>query len=146
MLLLFGLIFRAVAIEFRSKQPMQWWRWIWDIVFFLGSVLISFMLGMVIGNLINGLPLDENKEFVGSIETIFNPYAFLVGILTISLFAMHGSIYTLMKTEGDFHAKMRRWTNPSIIFFILMYAITTLATLIYMPHMIQVFRDRPIFS
>jgi cytochrome d ubiquinol oxidase subunit II len=50
-----------------------------------------------------------------------------------------------MKTEGGFHDKMRRWTNPCIIFFILMYAITTMATLIYMPHMIEALHDRPIF-
>lgn len=145
MILLSGLIFRAVAIEFRSKQKMKWWRSTWDTVFFLGSVLISFMLGIIIGNLIRGIPLDEYKEFTGTIETIFNPYAFLVGVLTVSLFAMHGSIYILMKTEGEFHDKMRKWTNPCIIFFIIMYAVTTMATLIYMPHMIQAFHDRPFF-
>lgn len=145
MLLLFGLILRAVAIEFRSKQPMKGWRWTWDILFFFGSILIALVLGMAIGNLIRGIPLDPNKEFTGTIETIFNPYAFLVGLLTISLFAMHGAIYILMKTEGEFHEKMRGWINPCIIFFIIMYAITTMATLIYMPHMTQAFHDRPVF-
>lgn len=145
MLLLFGLILRAVAIEFRSKQPMKWWRSTWDVAFFVGSIIISFALGIALGNMIRGLPLNESKEFTGTIETIFNPYAILVGFLTISLFAMHGSIYILMKTEGAFHDKMRNWTNPCIIFFIIMYAVTTMATLIYMPHMIQAFHDRPIF-
>ena len=145
MILLSGLIFRAVAIEFRSKQKMMWWRWTWDTVFFIGSVLISLMLGLIIGNLIRGIPLDEHKEFTGTMATIFNPYAFLVGLLTVSLFAMHGSIYILMKTEGEFHDKMRNRTNPSIIFFIIMYAVTTMGTLIYMPHMIQALHDRPIF-
>ncbi len=140
MLLLFGLILRAVAIEFRSKQPMKWWRSTWDVAFFCGSVIISFMLGMALGNMIRGIPLNDTKEFIGTIETIFNPYALLVG-----LFAMHGSLYILMKTEGEFHDKMRSWTNPCIIFFIIMYAVTTMATLIYMPHMIQAFHDRPIF-
>ena len=145
MLLLSGLIFRAVAIEFRSKQPMKWWRWIWDVVFFAGSFLISFILGIIIGNLIRGIPLDAHKEFTGSLSTILHPYVFLVGLLTVSLFLMHGSIYVLMKTEGEFHDKMRSWTNPCIIFFIIMYAVTTLATLIYMPHMIQALHDRPVF-
>lgn len=145
MVLLFGLILRAVAIEFRSKQPMKAWRWTWDTIFFIGSVLISFMLGIIIGNLIKGIPLDEEKEFIGTLSTIFNPYAFLVGGLTISLFAMHGSIYILMKTEGEFHSKMREWTQPCIIFFIIMYAVTTMATLIYMPHMIRALHERPIF-
>ncbi len=145
MTLLFGLILRAVAIEFRSKQKMQWWRWMWDVVFFLGSVIIALVLGIAIGNLIRGIPLDANKEFIGTIDMIFNPYALLVGLLTVSLFAMHGSIYILMKTEGEFHDKMRTRTTPSIILFIIMYAVTTMATLIYMPHMIEALRERPIF-
>lgn len=145
MMLLAGLIFRAVAIEFRSKQPMKWWRNTWDTIFFLGSFVISFVLGLILGNLIRGIPLDSYKEFTGTIETILNPYAFLVGLLTVSLFLMHGSIYILMKTEGEFHDKMRQWTNPCIIFFIIMYAVTTVATLIYMPHMIVAFQNRPLF-
>jgi len=145
MLLLFGIILRAVAIEFRSKQPMMWWRSMWDIAFFCGSIIISFVLGVVLGNLIHGIPLDESKEFTGTLATIFNPYALLVGLLTISLFAMHGAIYVLMKTEGVFHDKMRGWINPCIIFFIVMYAVATMATLIYMPHMVQALHDRPIF-
>lgn len=145
MTLLAGLIFRAVAIEFRSKEKMRWWRLIWDTVFFLGSFLISFMLGLVLGNLIRGIPLNAYKEFTGELATTLHPYPLMVGLLTVSLFAMHGSIYILMKTEGEFHDKMRKWTNPSIIFFILMYAMTTMATLIYMPHMVRAFHDRPIF-
>lgn len=145
MTLLFGLILRAVAIEFRSKQPMKWWRWTWDILFFIGSILIALMLGITIGNLIRGIPLNSGKEFIGTIDMIFNPYAFLVGLLTISLFAMHGCIYILMKTEGEFHDKMRERATPCIILFIIMYAVTTMATLIYMPHMIEAFHDRPIF-
>ena len=145
MILLAAIIFRAIAIEFRSKQAMAWWRWVWDVAFFLGSLFIALILGAAIGNLIRGLPLNDEKEFTGTLGTILNPYAFLVGLLTVSLFLMHGSIYILMKTEGEFHEKMRLRTNPCIIFFIIMYAITTMATLIYMPHMIQAFHDRPIF-
>jgi cytochrome bd ubiquinol oxidase subunit II len=145
MTLLAGIIFRAVAIEFRSKQPQKWWRSIWDTVFFIGSFLISLLLGIIIGNLICGIPIDENKEFIGTLSSIFHPYVFLTGFLTISLFAMHGSIYILMKTEGAFHDKVRKWTRSCMIFFIVMYAITTMATLIFMPHMIEAFRERPYF-
>ncbi len=145
MALLNGLIFRAVAIEFRSKQPGAWWRWTWDIVFSLGSFIISFILGLIVGNLIKGIPIDQYKEFNGTMADLFHPYALLVGVMMVSLFLMHGSIYILMKTEGDFHEKMRRRTNPCIIFFIIMYLVTTMATLIYMPHMVQAFHDRPLF-
>ncbi len=145
MILLGGLIFRAIAIEFRSKQPMIWWRWTWDIFFSLASLVITLILGIILGNLIRGISLDAYKEFTGNLEELLNPYAFLVGILTVSLFLMHGSIFILMKTEKEFHEKVRKWTNPCIIFFIIMYAVTTMATLIYMPHMLSAFRERPFF-
>jgi len=145
MALLSVLIFRAVAIEFRSKQPMAWWRWMWDFLFSLASLLIAFILGVALGNLIRGIPLDAEKEFTEGLFYLLNPYALLVGVFTVALFCMHGAIYILMKTEGALHEKLRNWINPSIIFFIMVYAITTAATLIYMPHMIEAVKNRPIF-
>ncbi|HEV8051115.1 MAG TPA: cytochrome d ubiquinol oxidase subunit II [Parachlamydiaceae bacterium] len=145
MLLLTGLIFRAVAIEVRSKSPMVWWRWTWDVLFSFASLVISFGLGIVMGNLIRGIPLDATKEFTGEFLDLLHPYALLIGVMTVAVFFMHGAIYTLMKTEGALHDKMRSWIKPSIIFFIIVYATTTMATLIYMPHMIDAIRDRPIF-
>lgn len=145
MLLLSSLIFRAVAIEFRSKQPMAWWRWTWDVLFSLASFLIAFALGVAMGNMIGGIPLASDKEFIGNFNDLVSPYALLVGVMTVALFAMHGAIYILMKTEGELHDKLRRWINPSIIFFIMTYAFTTMATLIYMPHMTAVIKERPLF-
>lgn len=143
MILLGGLIFRAVAIEFRSKEPMAWWRWTWDVLFSLASFVIALGLGVVMGNLIAGIPLDEHKEFSGDIWNLIHPYSLLIGILVVALFSMHGIIYVLMKTEGVFHDKMRGWVNPAIISFIMCYAIATAATLIYQPHMAESIRERP---
>lgn len=145
MILLGGLIFRAVAIEFRSKNPSSLWRWTFDILFSLASLIISFALGIVLGNLIRGIPLNEEGEFIGTLSDLFNPYALLMGVMTVALFAMHGSIYIVMKTEGELHEKLRRWVKPMIIFFILTYAVTTLATLIYQSHMIEAIQERPLF-
>ncbi|PJD93248.1 MAG: cytochrome d ubiquinol oxidase subunit II [Parachlamydia sp.] len=145
MILLGGIIFRAVAIEFRSKRPMAWWRWMWDVLFSLASLIIAFGLGVVLGNLIRGIPLNEHKEFIGDLSSLLHPYALLIGVLTVALFSMHGGIFILMKTEGELHDKIRAWINPTIIFFIITYALTTMATLIYMPHMIEVLQERPIF-
>ena len=141
-LLLTAIIFRAVAIEFRSKQPMAWWRWTWDILFFLGSLIIALGLGAVLGNLIQGIPLSAEKEYTGTFWQLLNPYALLVGLLTASLFCMHGSIYLMMKTEGVFHEHMRRYVTPSIITFTMLYAVTTAATLIFEPHMIEAIEHR----
>lgn len=145
MILLTGLIFRAVAIEVRSKRPMAWWRWIWDVLFSFASFIIALALGITMGNLIRGIPLNEHKEFIGDLASLLDPYVFLVGIMTVALFFMHGAIYILMKTEGQLHDKMRLWVNPAIIFFIICYATVTMATLIYMPHMTEAIKGRPAF-
>lgn len=145
MMLLSGLIFRAVAIEFRSKQPMPWWHWFWDIMFSLASLFISLIFGLLMGNLIRGIPLDGEGEFIGDFSSLLNPYAFLVGGVVIALFLMHGVIYVVMKTENELHDRMREWVNPAIILFILFYATGTMATLIYMPHMANTIKERPIF-
>lgn len=143
MFLLSSLIFRAVAIEFRSKQPMAWWRWAWDVMFSLSSLALAFILGVFMGNLIQGVPLDANKEYAGTMLDPISPYTLIVGVLAVSLFAMHGSIYLMMKTEGKLHDTLRDRVNPSIIFFIVCYGVTTLATLIYLPHMVESLRTRP---
>lgn len=143
MLLLCGLIFRAVAIEFRSKQPMGWWRLGWDVLFSLASLVITFALGLVLGNVVQGMPLDSSHAYTGSFTDFLNPYALSVGLLTIALFAMHGAIYILMKTDGELHDRIRGWINPLMIFFIIVYASVTMATLIFLPHMTEAFRNRP---
>lgn len=145
MLLLSGLIFRAVAIEVRSKQPGALWRWTWDLLFAAASGVIAFGLGLVMGNLIHGVPLDGEGEFLGSLADLIQPYPLLVGLMTVALFAMHGAIYLLMKTEAELHEKVRLWINPLIVFFIMCYVITTVATLIYQPHMAEAIRERPLF-
>lgn len=144
MMLLAGLIFRAVAIEFRSKEKMAWWRWTWDTIFCIASTLIALILGVAMGNLIRGISLDQNGEFNGTLFDLLHPYPLLVGIFIVALFAMHGSIYLVMKTENKLHDQLRAWVNPCIIVFIMLYSITTVATLIYMPHMSEAIKERPI--
>lgn len=143
-LLLFSLIFRAVAIEFRSKQPMKWWRTMWDILFSLGSIFSSFLIGVVLGNVAWGVPLTADHEFAGSFLGLLHPYALLVGITTVALFTMHGAIYAVMKTEGELHDRIASWINNTIIFFIICYAVTTMATLLYVPHMTAYFKQHPL--
>ncbi|MBL9205480.1 MAG: cytochrome d ubiquinol oxidase subunit II [Opitutaceae bacterium] len=144
MLLLFALIFRAVAIEFRSKEPWPWWRRWWDRGFFAGSTTASFLIGVAMGNIAWGIPIDESGEFAGTFLGLLQPYALLMGVTTVSLFMMHGAIYLHMKTEGALQARIRRWINPLIIAFIVCYAVVTLATLLYIPHITDVLRAQPV--
>jgi cytochrome d ubiquinol oxidase subunit II len=67
----------------------------------------------------------------------------LVGMTTVALFMMHGAIYGVMKTEGALHDKLRVWATNSIIFFVICAATTTMATLLYVPHMTVRVHDNP---
>lgn len=137
MLLLVGLIFRAVAIEFRSKQPMEWWRRFWDASFSVSSIASSLLVGVALGNLALGVPLDANKVYAGSFWTLLNPYALLVGLTTLALFAMHGTIYLVMKTEGELQSRIRGWVKKAIAIFVVFYALTTIATFLFVPRMLD---------
>lgn len=141
MLLLFMLIFRAVAIEFRSKYHHARWRQSWDIAFSIASILIAFLMGVALGNIITGIPIGADKEFAGTFWDLINPYTIAVGITTVALFMMHGTIYANMKTEGELQNKLKGWVNNTIIFFIIMYALITMSTLVYFPHMVEHFKD-----
>ncbi|MBC6992940.1 cytochrome d ubiquinol oxidase subunit II [Neolewinella lacunae] len=141
MLFLFALIFRAISIEFRSKEPMPWWRQLWDVSYSVSSALLALLLGVVLGNVLLGMPLDANHEFTGSWLSFLNPYALLVGVTTLALFMMHGAIYLTMKTEGRLFAKVNQLLQRSIIAFIILFILTTLYTLLYIPHLSDDFRS-----
>lgn len=144
MLLLICLMFRAVAIEFRSKEPSPLWRQTWDFLFFLGSILSSFIIGVALGNITRGIPLDENREFVGTFLGLFNPYSLLMGVTVVVLFAMHGSIYLVMKTEGALQEQVKRWVPRLIALFVLCYFAFNVSTLFACPHLIKVIFSRPL--
>jgi cytochrome d ubiquinol oxidase subunit II len=144
MLVLFSLIFRAVAIEFRSKRSERAWRQFWDVSFSVASIASSLLFGIALGNVIFGVPLDASGEYGGSFLGLLHPYPLLTGLATLALFMMHGAIYLVLKTEGEVRDLVRGWVNNTIIFFVIAYATTTMATLVYLPHMTGAFRAQPL--
>ena len=143
MIFLAGIIFRAVSIEFRSKLESVRWRHFWDAMFSISSYVISFILGILLGNLVMGIPIDVNGVFHGTFWSFFTPYTILMGITGIALFMMHGCIYLVMKTEGEFHDKVSVWSISAMVFFIITYVTLTLGTLTFMPHMQDLMREMP---
>ncbi|AFM24750.1 cytochrome d ubiquinol oxidase subunit II [Desulfomonile tiedjei] len=99
LLLLFALIFRAVALEFRSKEEFAGWRRFWDISLFLGSFLPALLLGVAFANIFQGIPIDAEGIFHGNLLTLLNPYGLLGGVLFVLLFAVHGALWLAIKTE-----------------------------------------------
>ncbi len=140
MLLLFALIFRAVALEFRSKEPMQWWRNMWDVAFSVASIVAAILFGVAIGNLAVGLPIDAEMEYQGGFFDLLGPYQIIVGLFNLSLFTMHGAIYLYLKMEGEVQEKVRGWIYPSFFVFLAMYLITTIYTLTIYPQMVENFQ------
>ncbi len=145
MILIACLIFRAVAIEFRSKQTSFAWRQTWDVVFSIASVLIGFCIGVIFGNLIVGVPIDINGDFVTSFSSFFTPYTVLIGITVVALFMMHGSIFLVMKTEGKLHDNLRKWVVRCVVFFVFCYVAMTIATLLSQQHMVQRMKEAPYY-
>lgn len=105
-LILAGLIFRGVALEFRGKGDGAPWRTAWDTAFFLGSLLAAFLFGMVFGNLFQGLPMDA-RGYTGTLAGLFNLYGVLTGCLFSVLFMTHGAVWVAMKTSGDLAVRAR---------------------------------------
>ena len=144
MLFLVFIIFRAVSIEFRSKEEMKWWRKSWDVAYSISSIMLPFLLGVVLGNVLQGLPLDKDFHYVGGpFFEFLNPYSLMVGVTTLALMMTHGAIYLLLKTEGRLYAKLTILLRSGIIFFIVSFTITTLYTLIYIPHLSDEFKNNP---
>jgi cytochrome d ubiquinol oxidase subunit II len=122
---------------------MRWWRQMWDVSFSVGSILSGLLIGVALGNIGLGIPLDEKGEFAGTFPGLLSPYPVLVGITTVALFMMHGAIYGVMKTEGGLHDKLRRWAVNCIIFFVICAVTLTMTTLLYVPHLTARVHDNP---
>ncbi|MBN1587175.1 MAG: cytochrome d ubiquinol oxidase subunit II [Candidatus Omnitrophica bacterium] len=145
MLLLVALIFRAVSLEFRSKVEDPRWRKSWDWAFGLGSFVPALLYGVTVGNIVQGLPLTKDWVFTGNFLGLLNPYALLVGLLSLVMFILHGSLYMGMKTEGDLQARMKSWASRTWIVFIVLYLITMIATLFAAKHALAALLGRPLF-
>ncbi|MBA4851106.1 cytochrome d ubiquinol oxidase subunit II [Emticicia sp. BO119] len=143
MVFLITLIFRAISIEFRSKEPMLWWRKGWDISYSVSSIILTLSLGLILGNIIQGIALDQNFIYKGTLADFFNPYAVLIAFTTLSLFMMHGAIYLVMKTENRLYAKLTIIVKNTTIFFVVMFSITSVITLLFVPHMAERYEEVP---
>ncbi|MEN9885041.1 MAG: hypothetical protein RLZZ420_2258 [Bacteroidota bacterium] len=144
-LFLVTLIFRAIAIEFRSKEPMLWWRRLWDIVYAVSSMLLSVLLGVVLGNVLQGFPIGDDKKYLGNgFWDFLTPFPIMVGITALSLFMTHGAIYLLLKTDGRLYARITVSLKRSITFFLVSFFITSLYAVIMIPKLVVVFKSNPI--
>jgi len=134
MLLLFGLVFRAVAIEFRSKKASRAWRGAWDFGFFAASAGSALLFGTATGTMMQGIPIDADGEFTGTLSDLVTPYGLLVGAFTVAVFALHGNNWLRLKTVGALNERLKSWTWPIAGTTFALYVFVTIATLVTLPH------------
>jgi cytochrome d ubiquinol oxidase subunit II len=142
---LLALIFRAISIEFRSKEEWRWWRNFWDLSYGVSSIVAALLLGVVLGNVIQGLPIGADGEPIPGIIQYLNPYALLVGFTTLALFTMHGGLYLVLKSEGSLRIQLRKLVQRGTVIFVLLYILLTNATLLYVPKIAVFFKAHPWF-
>lgn len=100
-LILFALIIRGVAFEYRSKDRKPEWRSLWDWSIFIGSLLPALLFGVAFGNLVRGLEIDAAGEYVGGFWSLLNPYSLVMGVASLVLFTLHGAIFLALKSDGE---------------------------------------------
>ena len=100
-LMLIGLIVRAMAFEFRSKDENPSWRNMWDWAIFTGSFITALLWGVALANIVKGVPIDQNMNYTGGFWNLLNPYALIGGLASLSLFTLHGAIFLSLKLSGN---------------------------------------------
>ena len=145
MSLLVALIFRAVSFEFRNKVDSPTWRRAWDWAFGLGSLLPAVLFGVTIGNILHGVPIDANGNYLGTFLGLLNPYSIGVGLLSLVLFAMHGAIYLATKSDGNLRKRCQRWASNLWISYVVFYVIITVWTWLASPFLFKYSPDNLMF-
>ncbi|MGC0376283.1 cytochrome d ubiquinol oxidase subunit II [Streptomyces sp. SAI-229] len=108
LLILVCLIVRGVAFEYRVKRPEENWQRNWETAIFWTSLLPAFLWGVAFGNIVHGVKIDAEFEYVGNVGDLLNPYALLGGLVTLTLFTFHGTVFTALKTVGEIRERARR--------------------------------------
>jgi len=111
-LILVGLIVRGIGIEYRNKRGDLAWRGRMDILIAVGSFLPALLWGVAFANIVQGTPIDADKEFQGNLITLLNPFGLLGGVTTLLLFITHGLLFLTLKTDGEIRERARRLSLP----------------------------------
>src|SRR6478609_610769 len=108
LLILLALILRGVSFEYRHQRDSLRWKRGFDTMIVVGSAVPAFLWGVAVANIVQGVPLDADHEFTGSLLTLLNPYGLLGGLTTLLLFFTHGVYFVALKTDGQVAVDARK--------------------------------------
>ncbi|PNG23102.1 cytochrome d ubiquinol oxidase subunit II [Streptomyces cahuitamycinicus] len=108
LLILVCLIVRGVAFEYRVKRPEESWQRNWETAIFWTSLIPAFLWGVAFGNIVHGVKIDQDFNYAGGVLDLLNPYALLGGLVTLSLFTFHGTVFVGLKTVGEIRERARK--------------------------------------
>ncbi len=143
-LLLAALITRAVSLEFRGKVESPAWKRAWDLAFGLSSLLPALLFGVAVGNVLRGLPLGPDGEYLGGFLDLLNPFALLIGLLSLAMCLLQGTAYLALKTEGERKAALVRLLRHVWLAFAVLYIVATFATGAISPHLLRRLESAPL--
>ncbi len=143
-LVMLGLIARAVSMEFRSKVEEPGWRRLWDWLFGIGSLLPALLFGVAVGNIMRGLPLDSSRLFTGSFFGLLHPYCLLIGLVGLAMFTTQGAVYMAIKSTGELHEDMKAWATRAWMAWVVLYVAATLATFFAASHLFDGVLGNPV--
>lgn len=132
MLVLFCLILRAAALEFRTIDPA--WHKFWDGAFFVASALPSLLVGVAAGNVMRGVPMDAAGEFTGNFFTLLNPFSLLVGVMGFCWIIWHGSSWLSLKTVGDLHKRVVNVRKYATLVLLIVFVVISILAPMLAPH------------
>ncbi|CAB4530592.1 unannotated protein [freshwater metagenome] len=142
MLVLFVLILRTVAIEFRSKRQSARWRALWDWVFFGSSFGITLLLGVALGNVIQGVALDQDGNMSVNLVDLLNPYSIAVGVAAVAMLCLHGAIFLTQKVEGELLERVTKLIPKLMAVFFTLMTLLIAWTLFLDEEITTNYRDR----
>ncbi|MCB1163028.1 MAG: cytochrome d ubiquinol oxidase subunit II [Candidatus Krumholzibacteriia bacterium] len=153
MLVLWLLILRGIAIEFRSHLADGMWRSLWDAIFALASTLLPVLFGAALGNLLRGVPLAADGWFALTLFASFSPrgelgildwYTVLAGVLALVALAHHGALFLAWKTDGDVQRRSRRAAAGLFPALLPLWLLGTVATFSLNPALRAAVTSRPL--
>ena len=108
--LLLALIVRGMAFEFTRKVDDERWRSAWKWGLTIGSALIPLLVGVALGDLLHGLPINAHHEYTGNFFDLLTPFGLWSGITMLVLCLLMGGTYLTLKTTGELHARIQQAT------------------------------------